>query len=433
MAVPASQSSLHRSLSVGLCNILDNLGASEEMRQVRRETGTTREILGTLASRFIGDTAISDYTFGSSIEGTTIPGLHSDLDKLFVFEEWQVIQDVTEPHRKAKYLLLLVKDENTKPGYCKLQVLSKGVPQTSDHVNMTDEFGTTYKLDQKNRIVACKRQLKGIQAESHGPADTSLPKVLRPATDMVQGYRCQSWPAIAEQWLSRKRHYNWPTQAMIDEAKSLGFFVVPVGHPNSSERDKEWRISLSLQERLLMFHLNPTQHKCFILLKLIKNEILLHLVGEASISSYHCKTCILYTIENTPSKLWATENLLSCLQCCLLCLLGWTINWCCPNYFIPEENMFEGRMDSRIQEKLIAAFKKLLLADFTYLALIKCDSFGERLQEIFINRPEIWTLAQHQLQAEQVVQMYCSEKFAEEMTFYQSAVTRLLFCVSSIF
>ena len=307
-------------------------------------------------------------------------------------------------------LPILVEDENTKPGYCKLQVLSKGVPQTSDHVNKTDEFGTTYKLDQKNRIVACKRQLSGILAESHGPADTSLPKVIRPATDMVQGYRCQSWPAIAEQWLSRRRPYNWPPQAMIDEVKALGFFVVPVGHPNSSERNKEWRISLSLQERLLMFHLNPTQHKCFILLKLIKNEILLHLVGEASISSYHCKTCILYTIENTPSKLWAAENLLSCLQCCLLCLLGWTINWYCPNYFIPEENMFEGRMDSRIQKTLIEALQKLLLADFTYLALITCDSFGKRLEEIFL-KPDASSIVHYQLQAEQIIRMYCNEKF----------------------
>ena len=60
----------------------------------------------------------------------------------------------------------------------------------------------------------------------------------------------------------------------------MGCLLVPVGHPNSDEKDLQWRSSFSKQERLLVHQFNSTQ--VYILLKLVKK-------GDITT----CKTCIL--------------------------------------------------------------------------------------------------------------------------------------------
>ena len=98
--------------------------------------------------------------------------------------------------------------------------------------------------------------------ESHGPAKTILPRPGVFAVDRVNGLRCKEWPRPADAFLSRKRKCNWLLKRLIEQMQSLGFFVVNVGHPASPERDIEWRISLSLQGRLLMQSLFIAQFQC---------------------------------------------------------------------------------------------------------------------------------------------------------------------------
>ena len=86
------------------------------------------------------------------------------------------------------------------------------------------------------------------------------------------------------------------------------------------------------------------------LLKLIKNNILNQMVDAPSVTSYHLKTCLFYTIEQTSESLWKQENLLFCFQKCLVKLLEWTNSGNCPNYFIPEENMFERKVFDSTEE-----------------------------------------------------------------------------------
>ena len=401
-----------RLLSLRLGNVLDTCGASEKMRHIWREAATTREILSTIETRFIGDTPITEYTFGSSIEGTTTPGLRSDLDQLFSFEDWLVLQDLAEYPLGKEESLLMVTDEFTKPGYAKLQLIIKGEPQTSIHAKDIDEFGKTYKLDNKDRIVVCRRELTEIpKTETHGPADTLPTQMTRASTDMVQAYRCLRWPDSASEWLQRTRQHNWPAPELLNQLESMGFFLVPVGHPLSNEKIKEWRISLSLQERFLMFKLNPTQHKCYIVMKMIKQDVLFNLVGESSLSSYHIKTCIFYMVENTPDIFWVPENLLACIHCCLSCLNYWAINWVCPNYFLPAENMFDGRLDRQLQQKLASALQTLLSADFKYLPFIQCDNLGLELKAIFMNKCYSRASELRAKEAEQTISLYCGEIF----------------------
>ena len=122
------------------------------------------------------------------------------------------------------------------------------------------------------------------------------------ASDLVLAVRSLSWPDCASEWLVRERHYNWPSQEQIDKCKTLGCFFVQVGHPKSDEYHLQWRISFSLQERLLDTDFNSVHLKCYILLKMMKKERVHKSLGEKSLTSYHFKTCMLYMIENTPGE-----------------------------------------------------------------------------------------------------------------------------------
>ncbi|CAG2190822.1 unnamed protein product [Mytilus edulis] len=132
------------------------------------------------------------------------------------------------------------------------------------------------------------------------PADTTIGQISVLNADDVKSYRCKTWPTMANEWLIRDRSYGLPNEETIEKLKSLGFFVVRKGHPFSSEIDLEWRISLSLQERELMFNLTDVQHKCYIILKMFNREV----IDMTGITTYHWKTCLFYVIEENDRNIW---------------------------------------------------------------------------------------------------------------------------------
>ena len=146
---------------------------------------------------------------------------------------------------------------------------------------------------------------------------------------------------FATEWLTRRRENGWPSIDFIEKIKIYGFIVVKACHPQSDEKDLQWRISFSRQERELVVNFNSVQMMCYVLLKLVKNNTINKEIGEETLTSYHCKTCMFYILENTPEELWIHENLASCLLMCLRQLRLWAMDGNCPNYFIPGENMFD--------------------------------------------------------------------------------------------
>ena len=119
---------------------------------------------------------------------------------------------------------------------------------------------------------------------------------------------------------------------------------------------------------------------CYVLLKMTKNDIIGHFIEEESVTSYHLKMCLFYTIEETPGQLLKEKHLLLCLQKCLGKLLRWTEKQKCPNYFFPDENMFD-RVSRDLLIRLKEVLKQLLPSNFNYLVPICCDNVGKLLGE----------------------------------------------------
>ena len=352
---------------------------------MRIESRITREILETILQQ----PGMSVYNFGSSSDGTTTEGMKPDLDTVRIFNNLPVVINPTDHPEGSSFLF--VQDSTTPPGYCKLQLVKDGVPQYGDSLAANQHtykqcghiiHSLQYTVDQANRLVCSFEpgELKDWYFdERHGPALTRHASAATQDTDFVIAVECNDVTSFIPSWLNRARKFGWPTDGMLQNCKSLGCLFVPVGHPLSDVKmqNLQWRISCSQQEKKLVTNFNPVQHKCFIVLKMVKKEIIQKIVPD-SLSSYHIKTCMLFAIENTPSELWKPENLLVCVSLCLRKLLEWVQAGYCPNYFIPEENMFDRRIRGTIRTRLRGALQKLVLADCMYLPAIQSDGLGRK-------------------------------------------------------
>ena len=320
----------------------------------------------------------SVYVFGSQYEGTSLSG-KSDVDVVYVNNFPKVVTSISKASSEG--CLLLIQDKYTPAGYAKLQLVQDGVPVYGKAYNhMERNKHLVYRSDKENRLVCYFKQPKmSPETERHGPAMTTHVKGVF-YFDTLFALGCGSWPTCATEWLTRTRRFNWPPSDVIEICKSLGFILVQKGHPHSDEQHLLWRLSLSRQERLLATNFNSIQLKCYILLKLIKTEVLPRYIREETLTSYHCKTCMFFMIENTLVDFWKEENIADCLIACLRMILQWAKSGVCPNYFITEENMFEGRLSDHHRLKLSEALESILSKDIKLtLKQIKYDNIGKHL------------------------------------------------------
>lgn len=299
----------------------------------------------------------------------------NDIDILQCYEDAFVIEDIKKAD-KNNYSLLIVTEYSSSPLHVKLQLVYNGIPLTRVfwdylyHRLKTD----IYKIDRSERIVFCDfpgyynicNDSYMFSRSKHKPAAKhSSGKI-----DFVSSYICKTWPSIANEWLDRNRYYEWPTKDMVFKLKSFGVFLIKKGHPFSPEKDLEWKISFTLQERELMFSLTDVQYKCYVVLKLLNQDI----IKLDYISSYHWKTCLFYTIEENSKHVWKKEHIFYCVRLCIQKMFIWVKDGFCPSYFIPRDNLFNGKLNnglSKMSEKILG---ELLNFGLNSLSNVKSDN-----------------------------------------------------------
>ncbi|XP_060592536.1 uncharacterized protein LOC132747225 [Ruditapes philippinarum] len=182
---------------------------------------------------------------------------------------------------------------------------------------------------------------------SNGPATTYA------NVDTVKCLKINQWPTEAITWRTRKRTNNWPSKVTLDSLdRDVSCYVVPVGSKSSRDQDMEWRISFSEIERHLIWSMNDTQFKCFVLLKALNNQYLKDII-----SSYHIKNVALWLCEECPETDWRSELLVDCVRNGLHKLAEYVEQGFLPHYIIPENNLFFDKSHTEIEEatKLINA------------------------------------------------------------------------------
>lgn len=198
--------------------------------------------------------------------------------------------------------------------------------------------------------------------------------------DIVYSYRCRdSWPSSANKWERRPRHHNWPTKEMIQDIVTSGFDIVPIPSKITltPEADLEWRLSFSEAEKKLVLSFNDCQRSCFIALKIIVKEYVEPMFpDEDFLSSYIMKTLMFWMIEETEQSLWQPEQLVYCLQLCLIRLVEWLQDGFCPSYFIPSYNLFR----TKLRRMFVLGFRERFIKciqEHSWKLLLFCRTFRE--------------------------------------------------------
>ncbi|XP_053375112.1 uncharacterized protein LOC123533644 [Mercenaria mercenaria] len=367
----------YHSISKRLSEVLDDIGVNENIVMKRRRAALLTETMDTITYRANGE-QLTVYNLGSLSEGTTTLGLKSDLDILGCVDNSIVIQDWSE-WTPGKPIYLMIQNEKTPPGYCLLQVLRPGAP-----LPVTVETGNDFVNDTQGRILMKNTVIKitMLGRQRQGPSAASPAQPGFRALDLVVAYPCKSWPQSARAWLHQQEVNTWPTAEMKRYAKSTKCFVVGVGSRASENAAFQWRISTSLAERCLMFNLNITQIKCYILMKMILKTYINveNLDHESYISSFMCKTVLFHCIASNPSCVWKECNILNCLNYCLFTLNNCLLNEHCPHFIDHENNLMAGKFSTEVKQQLLERLSTLIPFDGISLFGIQIDKLGERLQ-----------------------------------------------------
>ncbi|KAL3869865.1 hypothetical protein ACJMK2_042492 [Sinanodonta woodiana] len=346
--------------------ILHKIGVNERIRKKRRDEWMKIEKLLTFWSK-----ECKGFIFGSQVEGATTPGLKSDIDLVSLYNI-----DIAVHHKNdavgGKNNYPMVPDEDNFPGYYQLLY----IPELCFR-----------KVVEPIDFCVNRKGLKVIKPASyayplgaiHGPAATNDTDWHVPM-DCITGMRIKDWKQHANSWEQCHRQRNWITSEDFENFVQKKAFLVPVGSPISSERCLEWRISFTTIERELMWKLNDTQIGCYILMKMIIKNFITPAIGEC-LTSYQCKTALFWLIENTNEGFWTPHNFLICVDAFLKTVLLWVKDNFCPNYFIPQENMFLGKLSVHKSFCLCNILSHLIAMDFRYLTTIPFDGIGQALSQ----------------------------------------------------
>ncbi|KAH3740311.1 hypothetical protein DPMN_047014 [Dreissena polymorpha] len=127
-------------LSFRISDVLDEIGAGKRTVMERRETYLLIERMLTLAGQH--REANEDYFhFGSQSEGTTTPGLNSDIDMLMSYKNVNIMTDWRDWEAEMVNLLML-RDDITIPQQYLLQVIHIYTPEAVT-INMLREVSSS--------------------------------------------------------------------------------------------------------------------------------------------------------------------------------------------------------------------------------------------------------------------------------------------------
>eukprot|EP00105_Crassostrea_gigas_P039396 XP_019923544.1 PREDICTED: uncharacterized protein LOC109618965 [Crassostrea gigas] len=356
------QPRISETLFLGLCR---KIGTQTEV-EIRREVMNMDEIIKRPCQKHNGQAQMLS---GSSREGFRFKS--SDQDTMIWRTYNKVVCNwcqVAMFLKSSKHNIILMDNSETPPGFVKLQLLKYVRGQEMQEFVVwignrrfisSQKFRNHYCHQLANTIVNVR---EGV---SHGPCFNFVFDNIE--SDISMCFSCQYWPRTALAWIYKCQQKGWPFQSVLIEIISKGCHMMPIGSKTESGvNELEWRISFSQAEQKLVYSMNHTQFLCYGILKIFLKEVLCSDNQGSLICSYFLKTILFWEIQNNPTEImWCPSNFLSCFWACFKRLCKCVLDSYCPNFFIPENNMFK--------DKIIGASRHALLSQ-----LFGCYRMKER-------------------------------------------------------
>ncbi|XP_060080232.1 uncharacterized protein LOC132559616 [Ylistrum balloti] len=340
-------------ISVLLSKFIDeNYTGTKEVTDIRR--GVTLNLESIYNCR---ENTRNVFLGGSQSDGIYMSG--SDTDTVYIENDVLVISpgQSVPPDSSHKTVLYMTKalEAQCTPGYVSLQLGELGQKRNTTIVNSLVTFGgRRFVASNIYRKQTIREQSRSIP-KSIVPHGQSSPQAT--SLNTVVGFACKSWPRDAEEWVTRTRLCGWPPQKLVDQIVCQGCHLVPLEEKSLEDKTMvlKWRISLASAERSLVHAFSHVQLKVYCLLKYffiqLKNTNLLR-EFPGVVSSALLKTLMFFSVENSHPMLWKEQNLFYCFWFCFNILMSWAQKECCPNYFIPSDDMFQEKLRGRNQQKL---------------------------------------------------------------------------------
>ncbi|XP_062578692.1 uncharacterized protein LOC134240632 [Saccostrea cucullata] len=373
---------LSESVFVGLCY---EVGSSQDVN-MRREMMDFREMM---INQVIMKTREEDMdmemTSGSYREGFRIKG--SDVDLMYWPNDHMVIWDLNQAQKYdlSRKTLILCDCSDSPPGFALLELLTptyrKSVKNACMRIN-----SRLYISSSKYRKI-CSSGLPN--SKEHGPCGSGV--LGGEEFDIAQCFVCDFWPPTASKWIDRC--HSWPPSYIVDDIVRNGCHFVAIGHKLGKHTDKEWRISFSLAEQKLVYSMNHCQFLTYGLLKLFLKECIINGLSDKDklLCSYHLKTAVFWIIQQNITPQWCSQNLLHCFWVCFKLILKWVYEGVCPNFFIPENNMFLNNIHGEAQKNLFIRLHELY--EKGLVSLFHCPTIRSSVISVLQNpRPYVGTV-----------------------------------------
>ncbi|XP_063448686.1 uncharacterized protein LOC134728148 [Mytilus trossulus] len=296
---------------------------------------------------------ITQISSGSLAEGLNLPG--SDVDIMFVDD----VVNVTRIERNIKHPVqrteFVMETDTDHPGFTRLRFVAGGKQMNnflSNECIVNTQAGVYLST---TKFVNRMKQAHPNSYPLHGPciSDTNL------TLDMAFCLRSKYLPSNAMPWILRYRR-QWPSNVIIDRIINYGCLIVPIGPRIMPNCSLLWRISFSVAEKQLVHSFNFSQFLCYCLLKLTLKRIINtnHEVKDL-LCSYFMKSALFWVSEEVDIDTFQLPKLFICFFLCLNKLIYWVNDCYCPNYFIPEHNMFLGKINRYNNTSLLCVLNSI--------------------------------------------------------------------------
>ncbi|XP_052689087.1 uncharacterized protein LOC128167415 [Crassostrea angulata] len=363
----------HMSESVFM--VLSKKVGTSRLVALRRETKDIREMVN---RRMTPNDGTIQMLSGSGREGFRLKG--SDTDYMHWPNNHRVIMDTSQSkyYNTANTTLILSDSSKSPPGFTLLQLLTPTIYREVGSAchRMND---SVYISSSIYRQLTCSIFLPN--STEHGPCGTAVKGGLE--YDSACCFVCDFWPPSASSWIDRC--HLWPDPEVVDDIVRNGCHFVAIGHPLGPHENEEWRWSFSQAEYKCVYAMNHCQFLTYGLLKLFLKEVINQQSEETNelLCSYHMKTTIFWAIQQNTLPYWCPQNLLVGFWVCFKLLLQWVYKGVCPNFFVPQNNLFLTKVHGSAQNRLFLQLHELYKKGLA--CLLKSSSIRFYIIDILYN------------------------------------------------
>lgn len=337
-----SEADVSEKFFVGLCQFV---GTAQQIA-IRRDPIYIAEIFTRHLSTELGTTNILS---GSMKEGFRLMG--SDEDIMIWQNNYRVLFDQSQSkyYQNFRDMKFILSDSSeSPPGFTRLQLLEPSMITEMQTATVIIN-GRLYLSSSRFRQSTCS--IAQTDSTEHGPCSSG--NLVGVEYDFAICFVCDFWPQSASSWI--ERCHSWPSPKIVNDIVKNGCHFVAIGSPLGQHKNEEWRISFSEAEFKCVEAMNHSQFLTYGLLKIFLKEVINKESNETScklLCSYHLKTAVFWAIQQNLLNQWNPQNFLSGVWTCFKVLLQWVVNGVCPNFFIPENNMFLAKVHGSAKHSL---------------------------------------------------------------------------------